>query len=273
MTGFRSAGFSDRGFALPAALTILAVLSLIALSAAKTADDEYRSAVRVLEREQAIARADGAIALAIHTVLVEGRDKETAEVWPRTLHMRIGSSDVPVVLEAEDGKIDLNRSDPALLKKLAADLLRDESRGDLAGRILSDYRGRFGSGRPVSPIADASRFLASSPLAGVEAACLEPFVTVSANGDKPDPALAAAPLRSFVEESPRGSNSGGVAGLRAGFAGRAITVLANTGIGGGGHVFRATTVRLTSNPQLPILVHRVAMRRNGTENCRADTSP
>lgn len=192
----------ERGFALPAALLVLALLSAIALSAASAATNELAIAKRLLARAQAIAAADGAIAVATYELLNE-RPGAYAGDWPRRIGVSVDGFPYEVFVESESGKLDLNAGRPDILAVLVRELTGEQGLADAAAEELrrlrqSAERSRRGTGGELAepPALYDSRALEGPSLLSTGlGACIAPFVTVLAQMEEPEPSLAAPELR------------------------------------------------------------------------------
>ena len=199
----------ERGFALLLVIWVLAILAVVAAGFAAGTRSETRLARNLLEAAEARALAEAGVARATASLLeVDPRARWPAEGTPR--RMSFDGGDIQVRIEDEDGKIDLNLAPTELLSGLCAELaLSDDACAGLAAGVAARRRAAAAAaaaprGAPVprfgAPAATPDRQDAAfttieelRQLPALDAASfarLRPFVTVYAQSERIDPAVA-----------------------------------------------------------------------------------
>jgi general secretion pathway protein K len=176
----------DAGFILIPVLTVLGLLSLIAMSLAKTTIIDVRTAAYQLREAEVEALADGASRLAIRRIVSDrnaGRtsDQNSANNRPaalptngRPVVCRLPGASAVITVQDVGGLIDLNTAPQALFERLFISLeLSKETAAKLAAAII-DFRDL--DDRPVPGGAETSEYLAAGLAFGPKNA---PFSSVN----------------------------------------------------------------------------------------------
>lgn len=217
-TPTRSRG--DDGFALLIVLWLIVVLALQVGALTMS----VRDGVRLVESSTAIARGEALMHAAIETAVARLTARDPKQRWlpdgaPRTL--TIAGIALEIVIAAENGRIDLNTADPALLAGLARSLgLTEREAATMADRIADwrdpdserrqrgaedrDYR-RAGldhgaADQPFLDTGDLTRVLGIAPEL---AHGLAPHVTVFNADGKINPRLASETVLRALPDIPR----------------------------------------------------------------------
>lgn len=197
----------ERGFALLLVIWVLAILAVLATGFAAGTRSETRLARNLLEAAHARALAEAGIARATASLLdVDPRARWPADGTPQ--QTRFDGGDIQIRIEDEDGKIDLNLAPAELLSGLCAELAIDPDvcsalvdgvaarrRAAAAAEPQSTQGLRFGA-PPAKPDRQTAAFTTVEELRLLPAldaasfARLRPFVTVYAQSDHIDPAVA-----------------------------------------------------------------------------------
>jgi general secretion pathway protein K len=197
----------ERGFALLLVIWVLTILAVLAAGFAASTRSETRLARNLLEAARARAWAEAGIARATASLLeVDPRARWPADGTPQA--MRFDGADISVKIEDEDGKIDLNLAPTELLAGLCAEIgIADDT---CAGLVEGVTARRRAATPAAAPGIQAPRFGApaakpdrqSAAFTTVEELCqlpaldpasfarLRPFVTVYAQSERIDPAVA-----------------------------------------------------------------------------------
>ncbi|MGO8914494.1 MAG: general secretion pathway protein GspK [Stellaceae bacterium] len=197
----------QRGFALLLVIWVLAILAVLAAGFAASTRSETRLARNLLEAARARAWAEAGIARATAALL----EPDPRARWPADgTPQRIGfdGADIVVRIQDEDGKIDLNQAPTELLAGLCAELgIDDDSCAALVDGVTARRRAaappeapsfqglRFGA-PAATPDRQAAAFTTVEELRQLPAldpasfARLRPFVTVYAESEHIDPAVA-----------------------------------------------------------------------------------
>jgi general secretion pathway protein K len=190
----------ERGFALLLVLVALALASVLALSIAADTRTGIALARSRLDSARAEALADAGVHAAVFRLL--GALDADAGPIERRYRLSLGDGEITIEVEDEDGKIDLNFASPELLARLVQAAGLD---GDAASALIEQLLRRRGDEEP-----DGSAPLAAGTAAPVVAGLLssvvelrqvpgvsqalferlEPAVTVTAESDGFDPAVA-----------------------------------------------------------------------------------
>jgi general secretion pathway protein K len=197
----------ERGFALLLVIWVLAILAVLAAGFAASTRSETRLARNLLEAAHARALAEAGIARASASLLeVDPRARWPADGTPQP--MRFDGGDIQIRIEDEDGKIDLNLAPTELLAGLCAELgIAAESCAGLVDGVAARRRAaappeapsinglRLGAAA-VKPDPQAAAFTTVEELRQLPSvdpasfARLRPFVTVYAQSEHIDPAVA-----------------------------------------------------------------------------------
>lgn len=197
----------ERGFALLLVIWVLAILAVLAAGFAASTRSETRLARNLLEAAHARALAEAGIARASASLLeTDPRARWPADGTPQPMHFDGG--EIQVRIEDEDGKIDLNLAPTELLAGLCAELgIAADSCSGLVDGVTDRRRAaappegpslnglRFGAAA-AKPDPQAAAFTTVEELRQLSAldaasfARLRPFVTVYAQSEHIDPAVA-----------------------------------------------------------------------------------
>ena len=197
----------QRGFALLLVIWVLATLAVVAAGFAASTRSETRLARNLYDAARARTLAEAGITRATAALLeTDPRARWRADGTPYPLHFDGG--EVRIRIEDEDGKIDVNRAPPALLSGLCAELAIDDAVcGALVDGVVARRKAaapppvpgvpglRLGAPPPVPDRQDAAFTTVEQlrQLPGVDGESVErlrPFVTVYAESERIDPAVA-----------------------------------------------------------------------------------
>jgi general secretion pathway protein K len=140
-------GNRHRGFALISVVLLLALLTLMATSAALLSVSHHRSASRLAETIELDARCDSALRLMMLRLIAP---RTTADQIPigEPVAVSLPGGGARVTIDRDAGKIDLNSAPPELLYALfAANGWNDEDARSMANRI-ADWRDPDDETRP-----------------------------------------------------------------------------------------------------------------------------
>ena len=179
----------ERGVALVAVLWVVAALSILVTGLVQTQREEIRSAVSARTRLQADAVGQGAIHMAVQTLIQQGQRRE------RLSRIKVPYDGVEMVVEVQpfSGLVDLNLAPAPLLAALFSvqGLLDEGAATRLAASVVA-----LRDARPAGP---PPRFRAPEELLAVEGvdydlyARLAHFVTTDSRGSGRINPLAAPP--------------------------------------------------------------------------------
>ncbi len=143
---------SDRGFVLIVVIWTAAVLALMMLSFAMTAQNFVRTTTNEVESARAEALADSGVSLAIIDLLVRRRDTAAASrfVNDGTPAACVVNNDDLIIVRVHDngGRINLNLASDALLRAFFIGLGSEPNAADRYADTLLDYRDRDDDRRP-----------------------------------------------------------------------------------------------------------------------------
>ncbi|MGE5269922.1 MAG: general secretion pathway protein GspK [Thiohalocapsa sp.] len=272
----------ERGIAIVAALWASAIVAVIVMSVLQLVRADARVGVGREERVTLNAIADAAINLTILGML-----EPDAAKWPvnsKPITVPFDGHEVLVRIEDEAGKIDLNTTGLATLRDLltVAGLESDAAR-QLADAILAWHQGRRGEGDAPSATAASYANRSYGPrnaafqsveelqlVSGMTPELyrrLRPLVTVYSQTPWIDPAFASAGVLAVF----RTTNANADAALRRREAesrgaaeppargvtlGHAFTITAELTGPAAARVVRTAIIRLTGNPQAPLLIYK-----------------
>ncbi len=128
----------ERGFALLIVLWTLALLALLGSTITAAGRSEARIASNLLAAANAQAAADAGIAVAAYHLLDNADQHWQADSVPR--HVRIGGSDVTLVLQDQRGKIDPNDATAGLMAALLRQLGVPDQTATTLGSAILDWR-------------------------------------------------------------------------------------------------------------------------------------
>ncbi len=210
---------ASAGFVLVPVLWTLALLSLVAMTLAKTTIVDIRTNAYLVRQAEAEALADGLARLTVRNLLANrtaGRRTGALAVDGRGLACRLANSIATIAVQDTAGQIDLNQAPPDLLEQLLAELgvpkdtaarlvaaiidFRDADDIPLPGGAESaEYRS---AGRPYGPknapfasVGELDQVLGMTPAV---LAAVRPFVTVHSRSRGLDLAVAHTRLRGLA---------------------------------------------------------------------------
>lgn len=252
------------GFALPAAMSVLLIMSTLVLSISVTAKVELDIASKLAARHRAEVIADAAIQLALGKILNTPPGQARDVIASGQIHVRVGEADIGVETASESGKIDLNTASARYLGAISKILESKTSSDELAAQLI-DYADRDsiermpGSERSVerigpknAPFESAAEATDALGLESKSSGYLTDTFTISSGLLQPDPSRTSSALREMLAlPAPSGP---GVVGMVGGIGGEAVSLSAVVPIDGGGELRRSVTVRFTDNRTDPFWV-------------------
>jgi general secretion pathway protein K len=206
--------FSDRaatakscsGYALVTVIWSLGLISLLALATMVGARYRSRTTATLVSAEEAASAAESAINLGLVRAMAS---TDTAPVRPLRCKLP-GGENVEVSIEAEAGKVDLNKATPDVLTRLFTVLAPDKRLVQSIVEQIVAYRDESRGGDTEPPdhkpaIDPGKRFvtiLQLDQIKGIDPRLLRavlPFVTVSSGRTEPDPGAATPALRELLQ--------------------------------------------------------------------------
>lgn len=254
----------QRGAALLLVIWVVALLSLLAATALQITSVAGHTSQALLERARMEAAADGAVNLALLSMIDPDKDARwPVNGSPRTLEL--GGYKVTIATADEAGKVDVNRAPIKLLKALMQFRGVQPNSADAWVRTISSHRGDVGGGNGSGSFPAESRgttfrnvdevvALASGPQVTTD--CMRSDLTVYTGMESVNQRYASRSLQLAMlnQTSPAASLANVDASLESdSLAGRLFSFRASTSSDLGGFTRRAV-VRLTGDPARPVLV-------------------
>jgi general secretion pathway protein K len=223
------------GFALLLVLSVLVLLSAIALHLTATGRTEARIAYNLVGSAQAEAVADAGIARAVLAVL-DPRSAQGLAIGGVPQRLALPGGSATVLLEDENGKVNPNLAPEWLIAALLRTLGVDADHATQLAAAIVQYRAvglaYTPAGTPIETVDELIRVPGMTPAL---MAALRPYLSIFSSVAMPDPGAAAPAVASALASAAAKREmmpGGGAAALSSG--GRptvAITVTAHTGTG------------------------------------------
>jgi general secretion pathway protein K len=246
----RGASRGERGFALLIVLWSVALLALIFTQITGTGRQEMRLAGNLRAGDTAQAMADGAVYEAVFRLLA---GQWQIGALPSTLRRADGVVRVAVV--PEDGKVNPNIVNPALMSALLIDLGAAPAQASAVTAEMQEWRAGWihreseysaaglpyvPTGQPFRSVDEVGMVLDMTP--GLFAA-LRPHLSVYRTGEvrswEADPVVGRALVEAGLPDAPNNPREAGNAGRVV-----TVTIIAEAAVQGGGRFVRRATVEL-----------------------------
>lgn len=244
----------DRGFALIAAIWSLGLITLLGLTLIVGARYRAKTSSDYLSMTATELAAESAVNLTIGRLLSTERDPKYR--YPLSCVMPEGET-ATIMVEDENGKVDLNTASPQILTRFFTGLTQDQSEGMRLSARVVEFRERVqhqSQAPSKSPGQSSDQAQAASPapafattmqldeVGGLPAPILKAalrLVTVHSGRTEPDMDAAVPALRRLFALAPKNRDQN-----KAVAAGASVTIRADVKNHGGGRFVREALVSL-----------------------------